>query len=88
MVGGVTTTTVDRVPIAVVRTGQETLAAFSRICPHQGSTINVTTTGFLCPNHDATFDTTGQWVGGQRTSNLQSYPVAYDASAGTITIGN
>lgn len=88
VVGGVTTTMVDGVPIAVVRTGEESFAAFSRICPHQGSTINVTTTGFLCPNHGATFDSVGRWVGGQRTSNLQSYPVTYDAGARTITVGN
>ena len=27
-----------------------------------------------------------QRIGGQRTSNLTQYPVAYDAAAGTLTI--
>jgi Rieske Fe-S protein len=87
-VGGVTTTTVGGVPVAIVRTGTTSFSAFSRICPHQGSTINVTSSGFLCPNHGATFNAQGQWIGGQRTSNLTSYPVAYDATAGTLTIGS
>jgi cytochrome b6-f complex iron-sulfur subunit len=86
-VGGVATTSIGRTPIAIVRTGTSNFSAFSRICPHQGSTINVTSTGFLCPNHGATFDKSGQWIGGERTSSLTSYPVTYDATAGTITVG-
>ena len=86
-VGGVATVSVSGVPLAIVRTSSTTFAAFSRICPHQGTTINVTSNGFLCPNHGATFDKNGQWIGGQRTSNLTSYPVTYNATAGTLTIG-
>lgn len=86
-VGGVATTTIGRTPIAIVRTGSSNFSAFSRICPHQGSTINVTSTGFRCPNHGATFNSAGVWTGGERTGNLTSYPVAYDATAGTITVG-
>lgn len=86
-VGGVATVSVSGVPLAIVRTSSTTFAAFSRICPHQGTTINVTSNGFLCPNHGAAFDKSGQWVGGQRTSNLTSYPVVYNAAAGTLTVG-
>jgi len=86
-VGGVATVTVDGVPLAIVRTSSTTFAAFSRICPHQGATINVTTGGFQCPRHGATFDKNGQWIGGERTSNLVSYPVTYNAAAGTLTVG-
>ncbi len=86
-VGGVATTSVDGIPLAIVRTGQSTFTAFSRICPHQGTTINVTATGFQCPRHGATFNSSGQWIGGQPTSNLTQYPVAYDAAAGTLTVG-
>jgi Rieske Fe-S protein len=87
-VGGVATTVVSGVPLAIVRTGTSTFLAFSRICPHQGSTINVSSNGFICPNHGATFNTLGKWTGGQRTSNLTSYPVSYDASTGALTIGS
>jgi len=86
-VGGVATTSIGRTPIAIVRTSSSSFSAFSRICPHQGSTIAVTSTGFRCPNHGATFSASGQWTGGERTGNLTSYPVSYNATAGTITVG-
>ena len=86
-VGGVATVSISGVPIAIVRTSATTFAAFSRICPHQGATIDATSGGFQCPRHGATFDKNGQWIGGQRTSNLTSYPVSYNPSAGTVTVG-
>jgi Rieske Fe-S protein len=86
-VGGVATTSVSGTPIAIVRTSASTFSAFSRICPHQGTTINVLANEFQCPRHGATFNLSGQWIGGQRTSNLVSYPVAYDATSATLTIG-
>jgi Rieske Fe-S protein len=85
-IGGVATTTVDGTPIAIVRTSSASFSVFSRICPHQGSTIGVTATGFRCPNHGATFNQQGIWVGGERTSSMQSYTTTFDATAGTITI--
>src|SRR6476646_10014252 len=84
-VGGVATVKIGSTPIAIVRTGASSFAAFSRICPHQGATIDVTSTGFHCPNHGATFNTSGVWIGGERTGNLTSYPVKYDSTAGTLT---
>lgn len=86
-VGGVAVTTLNGVPIAIVRTATSTFLTLSRVCPHQGSTINQISTGFRCPNHLAQFDTTGNWVGGQRTSSMTSYSTSYDATAGTLTIG-
>jgi nitrite reductase/ring-hydroxylating ferredoxin subunit len=86
-VGGVAITTLNGTPIAIVRTGTSTFITLSRICPHQGSTINQISTGFRCPNHLAQFDTVGNWVGGQRTSNMFSYSTSYDPAAGTLTIG-
>jgi len=85
-VGGVAILSSNGSPIAVVRTGAATFVALSLICPHQGSTINATTSGFRCPNHGATFNSTGTWTGGQRTSNMQSYSTTYDAAAGTLAI--
>jgi Rieske Fe-S protein len=86
-VGGVAVTTLNGTPVAIVRTGTSTFITLSRICPHQGSTINQISTGFRCPNHLAQFDTVGNWVGGQRTSNMFSYSTSYDPTAGTLTIG-
>lgn len=86
-VGGVTAVNANGSPIAVVRTGPESFLALSRICPHQGSTIGVFSDGFQCPRHGATFDTQGQWIGGQRTSNMRGYATTYTAATDTLQIG-
>jgi Rieske Fe-S protein len=86
-VGGVVTMSVDGSPVAVVRESTTTFAAFSLICPHQGTTVQARSSSFYCPGHGATFNLAGTWTGGQRTSNLKSYPTVYDSTAGTVTIG-
>lgn len=86
-VGGVVLTSINGSPLAIVRTGQSTFIALSRICPHEGSTINTNgSSGFICPRHGARFDSNGTWTGGQRTSSMRSYSVTYDATAGTLAI--
>lgn len=86
-VGGVATLTVDGTPVAVVRESSTTFAAFSLICPHQGSTVGPVTNGFFCPGHGAQFDLQGQWKGGQPTGNLHSYPATFNAATASVTIG-
>lgn len=86
-VGGIALVTIQGSPLAIVRTGTSTYVALSRICPHAGSTVNQSGSGFLCPNHGAQFSANGTWVGGQRTSNLRSYATSYDAASSTLTIG-
>jgi Rieske Fe-S protein len=74
-------------PIAVVRSATDTYLAFSMICTHQGSTINIVGNGFKCPNHGSQFDATGQWIPSrQRTTNLHQFAVTLDAIAGTLTL--
>ena len=86
-VGGIAMVSIQGSPLAIVRTGTSTYVALSRICPHQGSTVNQSGSGFLCPNHGARFAADGTWVGGQPTSSLRSYATSYDATSGTLTIG-
>lgn len=74
-------------PVAAVRTGASTFAAFSLICPHFGCTVGITGSSFQCPCHGARFAATGQWTGGQRTGNLTEFPATYDAATGVLTIG-
>jgi Rieske Fe-S protein len=75
-------------PIAVSRLSANAFAALSMICPHAGyKPINIVSSGFRCPNHNALFAADGNWTGGQRTRDLQSYPTTYNAGAGTLTIG-
>jgi Rieske Fe-S protein len=73
-------------PVAAVRTGTSTFAAFSLICPHFGCTVGVAGTYFLCPCHGAQFAANGHWMGGNPTGNLRSLHAAYDATADTLTI--
>lgn len=86
-VGGVATMGIQGIPVAVVRTGETTFITLSRVCPHQGETVNPVSSGFECPLHGAQFNIDGVWVGGQHTSNLHQYPTTYDAANQTLTIG-
>lgn len=85
--GGIARVNAGGSPVAVVHEADGSYAAFSMSCPHQGTTINISGPGFVCPNHGARFDARGVWTGGQRTSNLRSVAVSYDAAAGTLTVG-
>lgn len=85
-VGGVAMITVGSAPIAVVRTGTSDFLALSRVCPHQGGIVNLLHSDFVCPRHGATYDLTGQWIGGQRAGNLHQYTTSYDATTNTLTI--
>lgn len=75
-------------PIAAVRTGASTFAAFSLICPHFGCTVGINGSAFLCPCHGAQFASTGAWIGGQRTTSLSAYSTSYDATTGVLSISN
>jgi len=85
-IGGVAMVTIGSAPLAIVRTGASSFVALSRVCPHQGGIVQLQSSDFVCPNHGATFNLSGQWIGGQRTSSLHSYTTAYDAASGTLTI--
>lgn len=73
-------------PVALVRTGAASFTALSLICTHEGTTVNLNGSGFLCPNHGARFSGTGQWLGGQVTSSLKTISSTYDAAAGKVTV--
>jgi len=73
-------------PTALYRSGASTFTGLSMICTHQGTTINIVSNGFLCPNHGAQYAKSGAWQGGQPTSSLQTFGATYDAAAGTVTV--
>jgi Rieske Fe-S protein len=85
-VGGIARVDNGGTPVAAVRTGASTFAAFSLICPHNGCTVGINGSSFLCPCHGARFASSGAWTGGQRTSNLTSLATSYDATTGVLTI--
>jgi len=86
-VGGIALVSISGAKLAVVRTADTSFVVLSRICQHQGGTVNINGSGFLCPNHGAKYNATGQWIGGERAGNLISYPTSYDAATGVVSIG-
>lgn len=85
-VGGIAKLNGTSSPVAVVRASASSYRAFSLLCPHQGTTVQINGAAFRCPNHLATFNSTGQWTGGQSTSSLREFTVAVNGEAGTITV--
>ena len=78
--------------IAVKRTGPASFAAISTVCTHQGCEININSGAFICPCHDARFDSDGHVTAQPvRTSgsatNLPTYTTRYDAATDILTIG-
>ena len=74
-------------PLAIVHSAGSSYLALSRVCPHQGTVVNLTGSSFVCPNHGARFDSRGRWTGGQPTSSLAALSVTYNATADTLLIG-
>ena len=74
-------------PVAVVRSGPSSWMAFSMSCPHQGTTVNIATGGFTCPNHGARFDAAGANTGGQATGPLHAFTVVQRADGMLVISG-
>ncbi len=87
-VGAIVRLTGVSTPIAVVRESASVYRAFSLVCPHEGTTVGPSGSGFLCPNHEARFNAAGKWVGGQVTSSLREFTVTSNAAAGTLAIAS
>ncbi|MDI1233066.1 MAG: Rieske (2Fe-2S) protein [bacterium] len=63
----------DRVIVA--RTNSGTFLAVATACTHEGTTINynATNNNFVCPNHNAMFNSSGAVTQGPANSNLTKY---------------
>jgi Rieske Fe-S protein len=72
---------------AAKRTGDATFAAFSRACTHEGTRINLSGSGFLCPNHGAQYDNNGNVTLGPASRSLTHLATSYDSATDTLTIG-
>lgn len=76
---------------AAKRTGTGAFAAYSRVCTHEGTPVNVigagASTSFECPNHGARFNNDGQVTLGPANRNLVVLTAAYNAATDTLTIG-
>lgn len=61
--------------IIIARTQSNTYIAVSQACTHEGSTVQFqgANNRFYCPNHGATFSTSGSVTNGPATKALVSY---------------
>lgn len=87
-VGGVARVTQTGAPVAVYRSAASTYLAFAMRCPHSGTTVNITASGFTCPNHNARFAKDGTWLGGKATTSLVSIPATFDPATGILTLAS
>lgn len=75
-------------PIAVTRTSQTEVIAVSRVCTHEGCTVNLPAPsgGTLdCPCHGSRFRTSGQVIQGPATRNLFAFPARISGNEVVIT---
>ncbi|MFC8921582.1 Rieske (2Fe-2S) protein [Cellulosimicrobium sp. NPDC057127] len=78
-VGGAVAVTVDDAPVLVTRPAEETFAAFSAVCTHQGCTVGPGEGELVCPCHASRFDlATGAVLGGPAPSPLTEVAVTVD----------
>ena len=72
---------------AAKRTGATTFVAFSRLCTHEGTPVEVSGTGFFCPNHGSQFNNDGQVTIGPANQPLPTLATSYNAATDILTIG-
>jgi cytochrome b6-f complex iron-sulfur subunit len=72
---------------AAKRTGPSTFVAWGRACTHKGTRVNLSGSGFFCPNHGARFDNNGDVTTGPADRPLIALPTSYDPATDTLTIG-
>jgi len=76
-------------PLAVTRLTEARVVAVSRICTHEGCTVNLPVASLLtldCPCHGSRFQVTGQVVNGPAARPLASFPAAIDGNEVVITL--
>lgn len=76
-------------PLAISRLTQATVAAVSRICTHEGCTVNLPLRSGLtldCPCHGSRFQVTGQVVNGPAPRPLASFPTVIDGNEVIVTL--
>jgi Rieske Fe-S protein len=86
-IGAVITLNVQGVPLAVGHTGANAFAIWSLVCPHQAHQVDPQPGGgFKCQGHNAQWNASGQWIGGQSTGNLTVIPSTYDPASNIISV--
>lgn len=73
--------------IIIIRSGETSYIALSKICTHQGCTVsyNPTSNELPCPCHGSKFDTSGNVLQGPASGNLKKYTVTVVGNTLKIT---
>jgi cytochrome b6-f complex iron-sulfur subunit len=71
--------------VIVIALGSGNYAAFQAACPHAGTTLDFTGTGFNCSNHGAQFNTNGKVTKGPANSDLKRFTVVVTGTNLTVT---
>ena len=87
-IGGFKTILLGSTPAIVFRIDETTFKALSRVCTHQGCTVNWQSANnrFECPCHLSRFNNSGQVINGPATRPLQSFTTQYDSNTDQVTI--
>jgi cytochrome b6-f complex iron-sulfur subunit len=72
--------------VLVVRTGAATFGATGARCTHQGCPVGFDGSEIVCPCHLSRFGLDGTVLHPPARAGLPSYPVSFDAMAGTFTV--
>jgi cytochrome b6-f complex iron-sulfur subunit len=79
----------DKIIVVRLATGSvpSSFVAIQRACTHQGTEVNwnASKNEFICPNHGARFNTSGQNIGGQSTGALPVYAISISGT--TLSVG-
>lgn len=79
----------DKIIVVRLASGNvpDSFVALQRACTHQGTDVNwnASKNEFVCPNHGARFNTSGQNIGGQSTSALPKFAVTIAGT--TLSVG-
>ena len=76
-------------PLAITRLTDTSVAAVSRICTHEGCTVNLPVASLLtldCPCHGSRFEVTGQVVNGPAARPLASFPTVIVGDQVVVTL--
>ncbi len=73
--------------IIIIRTGDTSYTALSKVCTHQGCTVsyNKSSNRLVCPCHGAQFNTGGSVLQGPASRALTSYTVTVNGNTLTIS---
>ncbi len=70
----------------ISRTGDSKFLTLSLLCTHKKCSVDYTGSGFECPCHGSTYNSSGKVTKGPATKNLKSYKNTYNADNNTLTV--